>query len=239
MDDGMLAYVVYDVRGRVTQFTYVEAAAPSNGKVSRTLTVDYTYSPDGRVMSRTGTVKREGGSAVAIGRDEIDEWLDNYESGVTPAGPAVSSQQLIKSLLATTEPGLEPICLECGLFGPIIRWGIVVIGEIASQCKPTQVTVDELIASATKPHNGTGLSKLSRAWDKHSGREAEYYPPLKGNTEQKNATTEAWLRELLENPTTIREELGGGGVDFRTPSGTGARYNRDGSFSGVLNPRQP
>ncbi|HEY4352862.1 MAG TPA: DUF6531 domain-containing protein, partial [Paraburkholderia sp.] len=119
MDDGMDAYVAYDVRGRVTKFTYVEHPAPSNGKVSRTLTVDYTYAPDGRIVSRTGTVKPEGGNAVAIGRDEIDEWLDNYESGITPAWPPISSQQLIKSLLATTEPGLEPICLECGLFGPI------------------------------------------------------------------------------------------------------------------------
>jgi YD repeat-containing protein len=120
MDDGMLAYAVYDVRGRVKQFTYVEAAAPSNGKVSRTLTVDYIYSPHGRVVSRMGTVKPESGSAVAIGQDEIDEWLDNYELGINPAGSAIGLLKNSNVLLFVPEPGLEPVCVEC-LIAPI-RW---------------------------------------------------------------------------------------------------------------------
>jgi YD repeat-containing protein len=149
MDDGMDAYVVYDVRGRVTKFTYVEHPAPSNGKVSRTLTVDYTYSPDGRVVSRTGTVKPDGGSAVAIGRDEIDEWLDNYESGVTPAGPAVGTFKLLKALGFTQEPGLEPICVECfipgtGSAAKLINWIVTITGEISRACKPAVTDISAI-----------------------------------------------------------------------------------------------
>ncbi|MDQ7977819.1 DUF6531 domain-containing protein [Paraburkholderia sp. SARCC-3016] len=134
LDDGMTVYVAYDVRGRVTKFTYVEAARPSNGNVSRTLTVDYTYAPDGQIAARTGMVKPEGGSAVAIGRDEIDEWLDNYESGVRPAGPAVGTIGLLKALGLTQEPGLEPVCLEC--FIPPVRWIKIGLDIVTTgQCK--------------------------------------------------------------------------------------------------------
>ncbi|MFC0403334.1 DUF6531 domain-containing protein, partial [Paraburkholderia rhizosphaerae] len=118
MADGMYAYVNYDVRGRVTRFIYREDAAPANGNVERTLTVDYGYSPEGRVVSRTGTVKPEGGKATAIGSEEIDEWLDNYESGITPAGPSTSRNKLSSLLWFSPEPGLETICVECAFIFP-------------------------------------------------------------------------------------------------------------------------
>ncbi|CAB3752785.1 DUF6531 domain-containing protein [Paraburkholderia solisilvae] len=139
-DNGMNAYVVYDVRGRVTRFTYVEDAAPANGNRSRTLTVDYGYSPDGRVVSRTGTVKPEGGSAAAIGSEEIDEWLDNYESGIAPAGPPVGFVRSLRTLLFAQEPGLEPVCVECfvpgtGAAGRIVNWIITFVRDVDRACK--------------------------------------------------------------------------------------------------------
>jgi YD repeat-containing protein len=263
--DNREAYVTYDARGRVSRFLYNESPTAANGGLSRILTVNYGYSADGRVVSRTGTVATNNGGStrigapVAISSDELDQWLDNYESGMNPIGPPANRLGWVRSLLlgASPEPGLERICLEC-MFNPALSWGwaassdnadpfgiIGLAGTLrgavdgfANLCKPTQVTTEQLIANAISPHNGTGLSNLARAWDKHSGRHPDYYPPLQGNIAEKNAATEKWLRNLMNNPTTVREYLGRGGVDFRAPDGTGARYNAGGQFSGVLNPRE-
>lgn len=252
------ARITYDARGRSIQFKYNEQATNANGRLARLLTVDYGYSSDGQVVSRTGTVSKNGAVATAIGRDEIDQWLDNYEAGRDPVGPPANLLGWVKSLAAALpEPGLIPICVDCAL-NPALAWGWATSSDnddpfgivgiagtirgvadgIASLCKPTQLAVDQLMAEATSAQNGTGLSKLSRAWDKHSPREPGYYPPLTGNIDAKNATTEAWLRDLLQNPTTEKVPLGRGGVEYRAPDGTGARWNSDGQFSGVLNPRR-
>jgi hypothetical protein len=214
---------------------------------------------NGELVSRNGMVAANGGAPVSIGSDEIDRWLDNYEAGIDPVGPPPGTLGWVRSLLrASAEPGLVPICIEC-MFNPALSWGWAMSSDnddpfgiigiagtlrgavdgIANLCKPTQVAVEELIANATSPHNSTGLSNLTRAWDKHSGRHSDCYPALKGNVIDKNAATERWLRDLMSNPTTVRDDLGRGGIDFRAPDGTGARYNSGGQFSGVLNPREP
>lgn len=249
---GFTANPTYDVRGRLSTFLYMENAGPVNGNVRRSLTVSYSYSADGRVVSRTGTVSTDHGPETSISSDEIDQWLDNYEAGIAPAGPPVNLSGWVRALRFAQEAGLEPVCIECFFTGPRAAWLIyklakdpvveVIQGGIkqaaeAKQCKPTQASIDELMDAATKSQNETGLSKLSRAWDKHSGRDAEYYPPLTGNVEAKNATTEGWLRDLLEDPATTRQELSRGGSEYRASNGTGARYDSDGSFVGVLNPK--
>jgi hypothetical protein len=79
---------------------------------------------------------------VPISSDEIDYWLDNYEAGVIPAGPAAGAMSLLlKTLGALPEPGLEDVCVECVL--PPVRWAAGAVswgnslfgGKGAGQCK--------------------------------------------------------------------------------------------------------
>jgi hypothetical protein len=74
------ADAAYDVRGRVTGFRIFANAVPESGNVKRTLKVQYGYSPDGKVISRTGTLETNNGAATAISSDTIDLWLNNYET---------------------------------------------------------------------------------------------------------------------------------------------------------------
>ncbi|MFM0635994.1 colicin E5-related ribonuclease [Paraburkholderia metrosideri] len=127
--DNREALVTYNARGRVTQFTYNEYPTALNGSLYRLLTVNYAYSADGRVVSRTGTVtQNEGGStpigaAKTISSDEIDQWVTNLESGVNPAGSPANQLGRVRSLLsASQESGVVPICIAC-MFNPALRLG--------------------------------------------------------------------------------------------------------------------
>lgn len=119
---GFLVSAVYDPRGRLSTFWYNESASPSNGNVTRLLKVTYNYSPDGRITSRVGTVSTNLGADAAIGSDEIDQWLDNFENRITPAGPPVNLAGWVTALKFLQEPGLEPVCVECWV--PPVRWSI-------------------------------------------------------------------------------------------------------------------
>ncbi|SFO10436.1 filamentous hemagglutinin, partial [Xenorhabdus japonica] len=95
----------------------------------------------------------------------------------------------------------------------------------------------DLISSANKPINKQGLSAVARAWDKHAGRPGGTFKPLKGNIFQKNAAAEQFVRSILNNPNTVRNELARGGLEYRLPNGKGIRFNADGSFNTVLDPK--
>ncbi|CAG4911427.1 hypothetical protein R54767_03791 [Paraburkholderia gardini] len=137
---GFIVNPVYDVRGRISQFIYVEQATALNGFVSRRLTVDYGYSPDGHIVSRTGTVQSNGGTTSDLGSAEIDSWLWNYEDSVVPAGPAQGRLGAGISLRGPREPGIEPVCVEC--FIPPVRWaagavswGTTIFGKGGESCQ--------------------------------------------------------------------------------------------------------
>ncbi|MDC9591392.1 hypothetical protein PSI23_19410 [Xenorhabdus sp. XENO-10] len=95
----------------------------------------------------------------------------------------------------------------------------------------------DLISSANKPINNQGLSAVARAWDKHAGRLGGTFKPLKGNITQKNAAAEQFVRSVLNNPNTVRNKLARGGFEYRLPNGKGIRFNADGSFNTVLDPK--
>ncbi|WP_271121245.1 hemagglutinin repeat-containing protein, partial [Dryocola boscaweniae] len=100
----------------------------------------------------------------------------------------------------------------------------------------TNSEIDDRITSANKPINNQGMSAAARAWEKHAGRPGGTFEPLKGNQTQKNAAAENFIRDLLNDPGTIRNELSRGGVEYRAPSGQGVRFNPDGSFNTLLDP---
>jgi YD repeat-containing protein len=188
--DNREALITYNARGRVTQFAYFEYPTTLNGGLHRTLTVKYSYSADGQIVSRTGTVaKNNGGStfmgdATPISSDEIDQWLDNYESGINPVGPPANLHGLLKALQFVQEPGLEPVCIECAFVIPL-RWantgynvfkdpiwaGIGRGGKTSAEAKqcaelPPQLTFEEMsviLREAARGEKNFGLGSATRA----------------------------------------------------------------------------
>ncbi|MCU6285025.1 VENN motif pre-toxin domain-containing protein, partial [Enterobacter cloacae] len=100
----------------------------------------------------------------------------------------------------------------------------------------TESEINDRITAANKPINNQGMSAAARAWEKHAGRPGGTFEPLTGNPAQKNATAEGFIRDVLNNPNTVRNELSRGGVDYRLPNGQGVRFNSDGSFNTLLDP---
>jgi hypothetical protein len=132
-------YVRYDRRGRIDLFTFNEYASPANGGVRRVLKVRFGYSPNGQVVSRTGTVARNGsvldrndGTDIAISSGEIDQWIDNYNLGESPVGPPANRQGASR-LLGDNFLGTSTVCSGChfsaGLPDGILR-GIVFVWRL-------------------------------------------------------------------------------------------------------------
>lgn len=118
--DEFSADAAYDARGRVTSFRIFTNARPESGNVKRTLRVEYGYSPDGKVNSRTGTLETDNGGATTISSDTIDQWLNNYENGVTPIVPADGAAE---SQNVSLQTDIDPVCVECYVyakFSPVL-----------------------------------------------------------------------------------------------------------------------
>jgi YD repeat-containing protein len=132
-------YLRYDRRGRIDLFKFNEYASPANGGVRRVFKVRFGYSPDGQVVSRTGTVARNGstldlndGTDIAISNSEIDQWIDNYNFGESPVGPPANLQGASR-LLGDNFLGTSTVCSGChfsaGLPDGILR-GIVFVWRL-------------------------------------------------------------------------------------------------------------
>lgn len=131
----------YDQRARIDVFKFNEYASPANGGVRRVLKVRFNYSPDNQVISRTGTVARNGslldlndGTDVPISSDEIDQWIDNYNYGDSPIGPPANLQGSRSLLLAGPGVSASTVCMGChfeaGLIDGVAR-GILFAWRLA------------------------------------------------------------------------------------------------------------
>ncbi|MGO0704102.1 two-partner secretion domain-containing protein [Pseudomonas paracarnis] len=100
-------------------------------------------------------------------------------------------------------------------------------------------TFDDLSAAASNPINKEGLTEAARALTKHaSGQRATgTLPKLTGGIERQNATALGIIDDVLKNPNSTFSNLSRGGLEVRAPDGRGLRYNKDGSFSGFLDPK--
>jgi hypothetical protein len=95
------------------------------------------------------------------------------------------------------------------------------------------------LSAANAPINKQGLSEAARAWDKHAYRKGgSTFEPLSGSTAERNEMASRFVQGVLDNPATVRTQLGRGGVEYRGPTGQGFRIDADGTFSGVLDPRR-
>ncbi|MFL9938350.1 DUF6531 domain-containing protein [Paraburkholderia graminis] len=103
--------VVYDGRGRVTNFSLYATPKPESGNVKRRLSIAYGYGPTGKVISRVGTLETNDDGGLPISNDEIDRWLNNYENGVSPIVPSPALVGIVKGAGSQTE--IRPVCVEC------------------------------------------------------------------------------------------------------------------------------
>ena len=144
------AHFTYDRRGRVSRFTYNEDATILTAGLSRFLTVNYSYSPDGRVATRAATVARNGGSAVSISSDEIGQWTSNYENGVDPVGPTANLSGSVRGQNASASTTISPVCVECYVFAKAkLAWRLFYRGFTVTQAgKPVLGDVPELQIAA-------------------------------------------------------------------------------------------
>ena len=129
-------YLGYDRRARIDLFKFNEYASPANGGIRRVFKARFGYSPDGQVVSRTGTVAKNGsvldlndGTDVLISSDEINQWIDNYNYGDSPVGPPANLQGA-RRLLGDNLLGTSTVCGDChfsaGLLDGSVR-GILIV----------------------------------------------------------------------------------------------------------------
>ncbi|WP_232507544.1 VENN motif pre-toxin domain-containing protein [Neisseria weixii] len=107
--------------------------------------------------------------------------------------------------------------------------------EQNSSKKVSEKTLDELLIDANKPINEQGISQAARAWAKHAGRPGGTFEPLKGNVQQQNQYVSNWIKEVINNPKTIKTQLSRGGVSYRLPNGRGVAFGPDGRVN-LLDP---
>ncbi len=136
------AMPVFDSRGRVATFWYSEPAGPLNGNVNRLLKVNFSYSPDGRLTDRTGTVSTNNGADTPISSDEIDKWIANWNERAVPVGPPVNLLGWVKALAASAEPSLVPVIApwEAVFAAGRYAWSIYLI----SREDPVVILIDKL-----------------------------------------------------------------------------------------------
>lgn len=84
----------YDLRGRIDRFTFKQYARFDPKGTQRLFKVAFEFAPNGRVISRTGTVassndiyRRDDGPDLPISQEEINQWIDNYNHGDSPIAP--------------------------------------------------------------------------------------------------------------------------------------------------------
>ncbi|SIO34490.1 YD repeat-containing protein [Burkholderia sp. GAS332] len=128
--DNREVLVTYDLRGRVSEFKYFEFPTELNGRQYRNLSVNYGYSGDGRVVSRTGAVARYDGGPTgmsppeSISSDEIDKWLDNYESGANLVGPLANILARLTPGDSDPGPRINAVCVDCGFMQARLAWSV-------------------------------------------------------------------------------------------------------------------
>ncbi|SIT39044.1 YD repeat protein [Paraburkholderia ribeironis] len=103
------AGIVYDVRGRVSSFTYDEPAGVANGGLARTLQVVYKYGPNGAVLTRTANVSTNGAWWKPISDSELDVWLTNWYLGDDPVSPPANLTGSTSAAVASP----PALCVEC------------------------------------------------------------------------------------------------------------------------------
>ena len=192
-------YLRYDRRARIDVFKFNENASPANGGIRRVFKVRFGYSPDGQVVSRTGTVAKEGsvldlndGTDIPISSDEINQWIDNYNYGDSPVGPPANLQGA-RRLLGDNFLGTSTVCSGChfsaGLIDGTVR-GIAMVYRLLQN-------------PAIRYGIGQGARKAAENWERikemckpAAETEVDGIPPGRITSEYTDITTGGSIRNV-------------------------------------------
>nr|WKF60919.1 Putative deoxyribonuclease RhsC [Paraburkholderia busanensis] len=183
------AGIAYDVRGRVSSFQYTEKAAAANGGLARYLKVDYSYAPDGTVLSRKALVSTNDWFPQQVTDAELDIWLTNWALGIDPVSPPAN----LTGLKSDANAFIPALCVECympwkanvtvRLFGDELsdalpKWGDTAELMLADQSQvPYPVLVPDLTSSAKRSmlfSTPYGASNDEGGMVKCGGRESQH-----------------------------------------------------------------
>jgi RHS repeat-associated protein len=91
-------------------------------------------------------------------------------------------------------------------------------------------------SSGSDPDRGD-LTKAGRAQQKHGDRAGSAFDPARGTPQDKNAQGQRTLDSIVNSPDRVDRPNRHGGTDvLERPGGRGARFGRDGKFTGFLEP---
>jgi RHS repeat-associated protein len=122
---------------------------------------------------------------------------------------------------------------------PIIRSGTITIN--ASQAANAAKNTIQKLLNAANALDKNGLTAVGRALQKHGSRVGSSFPKATGNPTAINSQGEMFLKEIITNPsvtTATRHHARFGNIlEYKLPSGQGARFSGDGSkFIGFIEP---
>ena len=192
-------YLHYDRRGRIDNFKFNEYASPTNGGIRRVFKAKFRYSPDGQVVSRTGTVAKDGsvldlndGTDIPISNEETNQWIDNYNYGDSPVGPPANLQGT-RQLLGDNFLGTSTVCSGChfsaGLIDGTIR-GIAMVYRLLQN-------------PVVRYGIGQGARKAAENWERikqmckpAAETEVDGIPPGRISSEYKDGTVGDSVRNI-------------------------------------------
>ena len=124
------------------------------------------------------------------------------------------------------------------LLGPAIKMMGSVATNVLDRIQLAR-EISQFIKAASVEYKG-GLSVAARKIESHAQRIGGTFEKLTGTVAEKNEQAQGVIESILKDPNAVRKELSGGGVEYRIgEDGKGVRFNKDGSFNTVLDPRVP
>ncbi|CAE6715069.1 hypothetical protein R69608_03544 [Paraburkholderia nemoris] len=231
-------YLRYDQRGRIDLFKFNEYGGPANGGIRRVLKVRFGYSPEGRVVSRTGTVAKNGsvldlndGTDIAISGDEINQWIDNYNFGESPVGSPANLQGASR-LPGDNFLGASTVCSGChfsaGLPDGILRgilfvWRLVQnpavrygIGQGASKARETIERIKEqckpVVKDTSEINWGQNPNQLYHTFRHLEEKGIPQQPVM--NAIREDLAERGSTIQLGDNATTLTVTVDGRAIDY-------------------------
>ncbi len=124
--------------------------------------------------------------------------------------------------------------------GGLVEWWRGSGNELARPILNEAEPPDPSSANEKDPADKSGeLTKAGRAQQKHGDRDGSAFDPARGTPEDKNKQGEETVCCIANSPTRTDEPNRLGGTDVRErPDGRGARFDRDGKFTGFIEPRR-
>jgi RHS repeat-associated protein len=117
--------------------------------------------------------------------------------------------------------------------GKVAAWAVDAMAGVGAAARGTE----ELLSSAGRAINDTGLSRAAQKLSSHAQRQGGTFPKPFGSVAERNAQAQQVLRGIVKSPDAIRTPLSRGGFEVRLPNGQGARFEADGSFTTFLDPK--